>query len=583
MVKSVDYTLVKNAATEKAIKTLREVGGFAVLDNWSIIEIAGADAEQFLQARVTSDVKALKSGDGQKSALLDRKAHLVAFFSLYLLDEKYWIICSQNQCATIIKELGTYLFAEKLTITDLTAENIFWTVQGAYSEYLLSELTNCLSEAKQIGQTTIDGQSTTWIRQSLTGELGFLLILNKSGKPAILQLEKQAGNLGMVQLSTDALDIASIEAGMPRFAIDVGPDNILPETSLDTACVSYTKGCYLGQEVIARVKAQGAPRRGLMGLVFAPGIAQNFTLNSDVLLDGKLIGQIKSNVYSPTLDRTIALTLINREYRVPDIELVVEISGASYKVTVITLPFFTAQDNNQKAQSIYESSLSLYTKGNEEEAIKLLRQAIKLHRLHGDSYEMLGVMLGKRGQLDEAIGLMKKLEQIDPESVMAHANLSVFYVQQGNKDKAEEEKAIAMSLRMQQASRELSQQKEEQGEKKRREEEALRRLEMFKQVIAIDAEDLLANFGLGNLYVELEKYEQAIPLLKKAIEVKPDYTAAFLALGLALQGNKQYPEAMDIYRQGIACASRRGDGEPMTKMKEKLTALESSQISTGAN
>ncbi len=198
-----------------------------------------------------------------------------------------------------------------------------------------------------------------------------------------------------------------------------------------------------------------------------------------------------------------------------------------------------------------------------------------MHALHADSYEMLGVMLGKRGQLDEAIALMKKLEQIDPESVMAHANLSLFYVQQGDKDKAEEEKALAMSLRMQQATREMGQQQEKQDEKKRKQEENLQRMEMFKQVIAIDAEDLLANFGLGNLYVELEQYEQAIPLLKKAIAVKPDYTAAFLALGLALQGNSQYAEAIEIYKDGIAVASKRGDFEPMNKMKEKLTFLES--------
>ena len=569
--------------TDTAIATLRDIGGFAHLNNWSLIEVAGADAAQFLQARVTSDVQALKSGDGQESALLDRKAHLTAYFSLYFFDERYWILCTKNQSATIVKELETYLFAEKVSFLDISAEKTFWTVQGAYSQHLLLEDISSLNTNARIGHALIDGQKVIWLRQSLTGELGFFLVIDKNNNKSLTKIEHQAKLLGMVHLSDEILNVARIEAGLPLVGIDVTPENILPETNLDTTCVSYTKGCYLGQEVIARVKAQGAPRRGLMGLIFADGIKTDFQVNADVLCEGKSIGQIKSNVFSPALKRTIALILIVREYRIPDTELLVEIEGKSYKARVTTLPFYSAKENNERAQAVYESALSLYTKGSEEKAIELLRQAMKLHPLHADSYEMLGVMLGKKGHLDEAIALMKKLEQIDPDSVMAHANLSMFYVQQGDKDKAEEEKAIAMSLRMQQATRELNSKQAQEENVKRKKEEALQRMEMFKQVIAIDREDLLANFGLGNLYVELEQFGDAIALLKKAIAVKPDYTAAFLALGLALQGNRQYPEAIEIYKQGIAVASKRGDFEPMNKMKEKLAALEAQQVSRGAN
>ncbi len=563
----------------ETLAILREVGGFATLNDWSLIAVTGADAQQFLQARVTSDVKALKSGDGQESALLDRKAHLVAYFSLYFLDNTYWIVSTSDQTATILKELETYLFAEKVSFKDDSANKIFFTVQGAYSQKLLSQI---ISQDHLIGQSALDGHSIIWIRKSITGELGYFLIADKKDSSVISKLEKRAEEIHMVPLSKETLNTARIEAGLPQVGIDVDHENLLPETSLDINCVSYTKGCYLGQEVIARVKAQGAPRRGLMGLLFEKKV-QDFPVNTDVLIDGKSIGQLKSNAFSPTLDKSVALILINREYRVPDSRLTVKIAGSPYNVQVVSLPFVIAKENSERAQAVYESALSLYTKGEEDKAIELLRQAISLHPMHADSYEMLGVMLGKRGQLDEAISLMKKLEQIDPESVMAHANLSVFYVQQGDKEKAEEEKALAMNLRMQQAAREFGQQQEKQDEKKRKAEEAQQRMGMFKQVIAIDAEDLLANFGLGNLYVELEQYEPAVPLLKKAIAVKPDYTAAFLALGQALAGTNQYAEAMDVYRQGIAVASKRGDFEPMNKMKEKLTALEAREVSTGAS
>lgn len=558
---------MKNSDTHKAIETLRQVGGFSLLTDWSLIEVAGADAEPFLQSRVTSDVKALTQGTGQESALLDRKAHLIAYFSLYLIGDKYWIICTSDQVSTIVKELETYLFSEKVSFTDITADKIIWAAQGAYARSLVPEA---------------DSHSVTTIAKSITGELGYFLIFDKTEKGIQEKLEQQASSLGLVQLPAEAIELARLEAGLPKIGVDVGSENILPETTLDAGCVSYTKGCYLGQEVIARVKAQGAPRRGLMGLIL-PGVDAEFSIGSQVLLDKKPIAQIKSNAFSPTLNATIALILIDREHRVPDIEIAVSIEDKTYAAKVISLPFYAAPDNTKRAIAIYDQALSLYTKGEEDKAIELLRQAIILDPKHGDSYEMLGVMLGKRGNLDEAIALMKKLEQIDPESVMAHANLSLYYVQQGDKDKAEEEKAIAMSIRMQQASREFGKKKEKEDEQKRKAEESLQRAQMFKQVLDIDAEDLLANFGLGNLYVEIGKYAEAAPLLKKAIAVKPDYTAAFLALGSALEGDKKYPEAIEIFRQGIAVASKRGDFEPMNKMKEKLTQLEAKQVSSGAN
>jgi tetratricopeptide (TPR) repeat protein len=203
-----------------------------------------------------------------------------------------------------------------------------------------------------------------------------------------------------------------------------------------------------------------------------------------------------------------------------------------------------------------------------------LRQALELDPFLEDAYESLGVILSKRGHLTEAIALMKKLAELNPESVMAHTNLSVFYLVENNIEMAEEEKAISMSIRMKIAARLAV---EETQDKKRKDEEKteqLERLKMFEQVLQIDSEDLLANYGAGSCYEALGEFEKAVPLLKKAIEVKPTHTVAYLSLGVAYEGLGEFARAAETYKEGIAVAAKRGDMQPMQDMQNRLGKIQ---------
>jgi tetratricopeptide (TPR) repeat protein len=168
---------------------------------------------------------------------------------------------------------------------------------------------------------------------------------------------------------------------------------------------------------------------------------------------------------------------------------------------------------------------------------------------------------------------MKQLESVDPESIMAHSNLSVFYMQQGNKEAAEEEKAIAMSIRMSKMAREMSAQKQEEQSKESKRQEAQERMGMFKQVLEIDPDDLLANSGLGGIHAELEEYDLALPYLLKALEVKPLHTVAYLSLGETYEKMGDVGGAIDTYKQGVAVAAQKGDLMPMKEMQARLLRL----------
>src|SRR5690606_15126291 len=145
-----------------------------------------------------------------------------------------------------------------------------------------------------------------------------------------------------------------------------------------------------------------------------------------------------------------------------------------------------------------------------------------------DAYESLGVILNRRGETDEAIEVMEHLARINPDSVMAHTNLSVFYVEKGWKEKAEEEKAISMSIRMRMAAAQVSKDKEAEEQRKQLEAETIQRMSMFQQVLEIDEDDQLANYGYGDCLVALSRFAEAVPHLQKAIALKPSHSVAYV-------------------------------------------------------
>ena len=146
-------------------------------------------------------------------------------------------------------------------------------------------------------------------------------------------------------------------------------------------------------------------------------------------------------------------------------------------------------------------------------------------------------------------------------------------------EKAEEEKAISMSLRMKEIMAESKQKEEAEKQRKESEADTLKRLDMFKQVLEIDGDDLLANFGTGSCLVELGRFEESLVFLNKAISVKPDYTNAYLYLGKAHLGLNDSNQASSSLVKGIEVAAKRGDGEPLKAMQILLNGLETKMSS----
>ena len=119
---------------------------------------------------------------------------------------------------------------------------------------------------------------------------------------------------------------------------DMDNKNILPETGLEHSSDSYNKGCYIGQEVIARIKTYGAPNFALMGLIFEEPISP--PMNGSIFFKEKKIGVIKSSIRSPSIGKVISLAYIHKDHRSPDIEMEVIIDKRPYKTKTCLLPFY---------------------------------------------------------------------------------------------------------------------------------------------------------------------------------------------------------------------------------------------------
>lgn len=581
------------------VLALRASGGFGMDCRLAAIEISGTDAASFLQARLSNDVLRLQPGQGQLTCLLDRKAYILASGTLHRLEDKYILLIEQSCGQETLALLEDFRFREQVKLS-LVKQAKFLRVDSSKCDLFIKAVEGdkrstqdaCApsrergtpvepakllgahassvlrSEEHAIARMNLGGIDCIVIRQSSCGEPA-IIIIYEGDAAAIVQ---QAQAMNMVEVTEPAYRIACLEAGTLGFDDDL-EGLPLPETGLEEKAVSYTKGCFPGQEVLARIRTYGSPRRGVAGLIFAGQPQRQLEPKQPIEIDGAEVGCIHQAGYSPTLQKYLAIVFIQREFRVPDRQLTVNISGAPYTVTAATLPFYSSSSKAVSAAKLYQQALKEFASGSEETAIDMLRQVIELNPTMADAYESLGVVLSRHDQLDEAIGLMRQLAALDPKSVMAHANLSVFHMQKGDKDAAEEEKAIAMSMRMSELARSAAAEEAEQEERRKMKEAASERMAMFKEVLAIDPDDFLANAGLGSVMVDLERFEEAIQYLRKAIAKRPGHTVAYISLGEALEELGRLSEAIDIYKQGVVVAAQKGDGTPLKKMRRRLDAL----------
>jgi len=276
------------------------------------IRVNGSEAVMFLNGLITNDMKSLAENRWMPAAFANVQGRLIGAVRVVRGNDLSFLIDTEAAShEAVLKTISRFTLAGDFKVSDVTSETALLTVQGQGAAELLEKVFEPrVSDLPQNGvvETAWQNVPVTIIRATHTVEDGFDVVIDSSQKAELQQAFESAGAL---PIGEDTFEILRVEAGVARFGQDMDETNVVPETNLDDA-VSYTKGCYVGQEIIVRVKHRGHVAKKLTGLRFETDqqIEPGAVIRS---IENQEIGRVTSAVISPRLGN-IGLGYVRYEY-----------------------------------------------------------------------------------------------------------------------------------------------------------------------------------------------------------------------------------------------------------------------------
>lgn len=281
------------------------------------LEIYGAQRLEFLQRMLTQDMKGLEPGQTRESFWLNRKGRIEADLLLCQLDDRIVVDCAGAVAAEVAKSLNGFIFSEDVRIADTTSSNYRIAIHGPKALHLLEQAgasaaaIESLQSLASCAQTMIGSTMCVLARADSCGVCGVEIFVMRDHALAVWNALLgvhdllQGGQRRGRPCGWLAYNMARIEGGTPLFEIDFGPTSLPHETALIDRRVSFTKGCYLGQEVVARMNSLGKPKQIICAFRMETSTlpvdgAQVFSVVADRSI-GDEVGVVTSSTMSPML------------------------------------------------------------------------------------------------------------------------------------------------------------------------------------------------------------------------------------------------------------------------------------------
>ncbi len=324
-------------------RALRESAGILDLSLRGRLCVLGADRLAFLNGQVTNNVKELKTGEGCYAALVTAKGKMQSDLNIYCLENELLLDFEPGLSAAVQARLEKHIIAEDAQVADAAPHYGLLSAQGPRAAAVLESL-SLRAPQKAFGVARMEDAALGEIyvaNQPRIGTAGFDLFVPADALPAAAErLLTAARAAGVGLCGWAALETARIEAGRPRFGADMDGTNLPPEAGLDDRAVSYSKGCYIGQEVMARIRTYGQVAKVLRGLRLPDDLAALPKRGDKLFLGAKEAGYITSATVSPMLRGNIALGYVRREANQIGTELMLETGGKKVPARIVDLPFF---------------------------------------------------------------------------------------------------------------------------------------------------------------------------------------------------------------------------------------------------
>jgi folate-binding protein YgfZ len=302
-------------------RVMRESAGVFAREGRRLLAVTGAEAGEYLQGQLTNDVEALEPGGGAYSALLDRKGHMQSDMRVLRDDEGFTIDTGAEGGDAVLRHLSMYKIGRDVEVSDRTGERALVSVIGPAA-----------------ANVAIDGPAgpENSHRRITVGAIDALAIATDAGVDLLVAADQRDRLIdallerGAEPVTEAAAEILRVESGRPRFGREMTTATIPQEAGINERAVSFTKGCYIGQETVARLHYKGKPNRRLVGLRLDGSVASGDPIRAGE----KEVGAVGTAVLSPA-QGPIALAIVRREAELGETVAI----GDSASAEVVELPF----------------------------------------------------------------------------------------------------------------------------------------------------------------------------------------------------------------------------------------------------
>ena len=312
-------------------EAVRGGAGLFDLSSRGRVEVSGGEAVQFLNGMVTNDVARLADGAWMHAAFPNPQGRLIASARVLRDGDRFIFDTEPATYAALLRTLERFTLAGDFRVRDLTDKTCLLSLQGPRAAEVAASALG--GEAVGRGRVAVTPDAVgreplRVIRATHTAEDGLDLFVDAEGAAHLWGSLVAAGAR---PCGADALEVLRVEAGIPRYGVDASEANVVTEVLDEAEAVSYTKGCYTGQEIIARIHWRGHVAKRLAGLVFDRDAEPPADSTLKTCAEGREAGRVTSAVFSPRLLRHVALAVVRYDSLAPGTELKV-VSGEGVEV-----------------------------------------------------------------------------------------------------------------------------------------------------------------------------------------------------------------------------------------------------------
>lgn len=280
------------------------------------LEVAGPDRAKFLHNLTTNDVKRLAVGYGCESFITSPQGKTLAYVKIIACVNSILVCTDPGGLVLALPHFQKYGVFDDIVLEDRSESTFEYHLAGPRAEELVKLAGGDLPAPVEFAHlaTTVADCPLLVVRESPTGRPGLTLIGARSAAGRVgATFRTRGAGLGLAELDLDSFDVLRIEAGTPVFGRDVTERNLPQEVGRDDRAINFVKGCYLGQETVARIDALGHVNQLMKGLRLEPS-AHAPAPGTALEAEGKRVGFVTSSAISPGWGTPIALAMIRSSH-----------------------------------------------------------------------------------------------------------------------------------------------------------------------------------------------------------------------------------------------------------------------------